>query len=209
MAHVPAAVRRAQIVEAATAVIARDGVAGTTTRAIAGEAGLSLATLHYVFAGKDEVLAAVLEALLEEGKRALEASTPQAGDAPIGLADALYHLARTYWQGIRSDPGTQRVQYELTLYAMRTPQAAHLGRALYEYYLEATETLIRDACERAGETPRTPVRDLAHLAVSGIDGILLQYLVLDDDEQARRSLDNLIHGILALATAPESSGQRI
>jgi AcrR family transcriptional regulator len=210
MAHVPATVRRAQIIEAATAVIARDGVAGATTRAIAREAGVTLATLHYVFATKDDVLAGVLETLMGKAKQTIDQSKRQSDvtqpGSRKGLAGALHGLAQAYWTMIQDDLGSQRVQYELTLHALRTPQAADMGRALYDYYLDAAETLIRDTCERTGETIHAPVRDLAHLTVAGIDGILLQNLVRADHEQARRSLDNLIRAVLALATSGPGEG---
>ncbi len=206
MAHVPAVVRRKQIIEAATAVIAREGVAGASTRAIAREAAVPLATLHYVFATKDDVVAGVLEMLLDKAKQSIDQCVQRvlvaSPDATRDLAQIVDQLVHAYWDDMQQDLGSQRVQYELTLHALRAPQASNVGRALYEYYLDATEGLIRDVCERTGETVHASVRDIAHLIVSGIDGILLQSLIVADHDQARRSLDNLVGAVLATATRP-------
>ena len=51
----------AQIIAAAYRAIARQGVAAITTRTLAGEAGVNLATLHALLGGKDALLMAVLE----------------------------------------------------------------------------------------------------------------------------------------------------
>ncbi len=56
MPRLPAEVRRAALVEAALRVMARDGLAAGTTRAIVAEAGMSLASFHYAFASRDELL---------------------------------------------------------------------------------------------------------------------------------------------------------
>jgi DNA-binding transcriptional regulator YbjK len=48
--------RRREILEAALRVIGRDGVAGLTHRAVADEAGVSLAATTYYFASKADLL---------------------------------------------------------------------------------------------------------------------------------------------------------
>src|SRR5436190_4568441 len=60
---------RAQIVAAARAVLADNGYAGTSTRAVADAADVQLSLVHYHFGGKRGLLAAVLEA---ENERLLE-----------------------------------------------------------------------------------------------------------------------------------------
>lgn len=209
MAHVPAAVRRTQIVEAAAAVIARDGVAGATTRRIAAEAKLSLATLHYVFKTKDDILAAVLESLIDHASQdnstiAAHLVTP-AGAGPPALSEVIHHLVRTAWGLVCGDLVTQRVEYELTLYALRTPEAAHLGRALRDYHLTAVEQIIRRTLEHTGQMSHIPPRDLAHLIYCAIDGVLLDYLVDPDADQADRSLAHLARAVLNLVGTPSTT----
>lgn len=205
----PAAVRRTQIIEAAAAVIARDGVAGATTRRIAAEAKLSLATLHYVFKTKDDILAAVLESLIDHASQdnsaiAAHLVTPP-GAGPPALSEVIHRLVRTAWGLVCGDLVTQRVEYELTLYALRTPEAAHLGRALRDYHLTAIEQIIRRTLERTGQMSHIPPRDLAHLIYCAIDGVLLDYLVDPDADQADRSLAHLAGAVLILVGTPSTT----
>lgn len=54
-------VRRQALVAAAEAVLAREGVAGTSVRAICAEAGVSAGLLRHYFEGVDELIAAAYE----------------------------------------------------------------------------------------------------------------------------------------------------
>jgi AcrR family transcriptional regulator len=55
-----------RIIEAAEAIIAEEGVDAATTRAIAKRAGVAAPSLYRFFADRDEILDALLEAMLEE-----------------------------------------------------------------------------------------------------------------------------------------------
>ena len=54
--------RRDQVVEAASRVIAREGLAGTSMRAIAKEAGCTIGLVNHWFASRDDVIEATFEA---------------------------------------------------------------------------------------------------------------------------------------------------
>ena len=118
---------RAAIIEGAIAAIAIGGVAGATTRVIAREAAVRLATIHHHFPTKDALLAAVLEALAGQLGCALREAVR---DAP-GVAG----LLRAAWRFAEQTLDLQRAQYELTLYALRTPDAAWLAERQYAAYL--------------------------------------------------------------------------
>ena len=55
MTRIPAAERRAALIDAALRVVSRNGLAQATTRAIVAEAGMSLASFHYAFESRDEL----------------------------------------------------------------------------------------------------------------------------------------------------------
>ncbi|MGI5467153.1 TetR family transcriptional regulator [Streptomyces sp. CA-132043] len=59
MAYVSADTRREQLVEAAVQVIAHEGADGATTRKIADGAQSPLASLHYCFQNRENLLLAV------------------------------------------------------------------------------------------------------------------------------------------------------
>ena len=58
--------RRQQLIDAAIRVLQRDGVGHVTTRAIAAEAGAPLASIHYTFGSKDEIVRAAFEQVITD-----------------------------------------------------------------------------------------------------------------------------------------------
>jgi AcrR family transcriptional regulator len=80
---------RTEILDAAASLFAERGYAGTSTRRIAERAGMRQASMYYHFAGKEDILLALLEPsvapTLERAADCLDAADPVA---------ALYDLAR-------------------------------------------------------------------------------------------------------------------
>ncbi|ALL14450.1 TetR family transcriptional regulator C-terminal domain-containing protein [Caulobacter henricii] len=74
--------RRQALVAAAETVLARDGVAGASVRAICAEAGVSPGLLRHYFDGVEALFAAAYEAVGQRIDAALEAAVAQAGPAP-------------------------------------------------------------------------------------------------------------------------------
>lgn len=81
---------RERILDAAERQFAGHGIAGTSLRAITGEAQVNLAAVHYHFGSKDGLVRAVYERRLgpinAARLRLLEAAEAAAGDAPASLA---------------------------------------------------------------------------------------------------------------------------
>ena len=184
MVYVESAVRSRQIVAAARVVITRDGVAGTTVRAVAQEAGIPLGTLQYVFPAKQQLLRAVIEDLVEElASNLLSSVTPDAD-----LEYAIGHGIRTFWNDlvVGDAEGVQLAQYELTTYALRTAGLEELARWQYERYTDVVAGWLQRAA--------TPVdaRRLARLIVAGIDGLILQYVVNPDPDRGRDDIEAMI-----------------
>jgi AcrR family transcriptional regulator len=65
--------KRRRIVEAAQAILLRDGRAACTTRAIASEGALAASLIHYYFSSVDEIVDAVMQDLLAEIRDGLNA----------------------------------------------------------------------------------------------------------------------------------------
>lgn len=188
MVYVESAVRSGQIVAAARVVIARDGVAGTTVRAVAQEAAIPLGTLQYVFPAKQQLLRAVIEDLVEELASNLLSSVPGGAD----LEHAIGHGIRTFWNElvVGDAEGVQLAQYELTTYALRTAGLEELARWQYERYTDVVAGWLQRAA--------TPVdsRRLARLMVAGIDGLILQYVVNPDPDRGREDIEAMIAMII-------------
>ena len=130
MAYVRASERRRQFVDAARSVLSREGVAGTTLRAVATEAQVSLGTLYYIFPAREQMITAVLEDVREEVSAVFEAA-----DVGAGLGQAIRHGLESYWkQLVVNDPQLALMRHELFLYALRTPGQEHLARWQIEGY---------------------------------------------------------------------------
>jgi TetR/AcrR family transcriptional regulator, transcriptional repressor of bet genes len=75
-------VRRQALVAAAETVLAREGVGGTSVRAICAEAGVSPGLLRHYFEGVDDLIAAAYEAVSQRIDGALDAALEAAGPTP-------------------------------------------------------------------------------------------------------------------------------
>lgn len=82
-------VRRAQLIDATIAVLARKGYAALTVADVAKEAGLSAGIVIFHFTSKDELLAAVLHALATEYHRHWAGRVRQAGPSAAEQLKAL------------------------------------------------------------------------------------------------------------------------
>ncbi|MFA5890812.1 MAG: TetR/AcrR family transcriptional regulator [Actinomycetota bacterium] len=187
--------RRAQIVAAALRVLAREGLAGATTRRIAAEAGVNVATLNYHFGGKDELLASVLE----ETTRMFATAVRRAIRTDSGLRAALEHGLAALWQVVEATPDLQLLQYELTAYALRHRGSEWLARQQYESYRGVTEALLTEACREAGESCAIPVGELASILLAGLDGLIIQFVVDRDSARAAGGLRRLTEAVTTLA----------
>lgn len=186
--------RRRRLIEATMAVIARDGLAAASTRAVAAEAGMNQAMLHYSFAGKDALLAAALDEIQAGVARVLADSLAGVADLPA----AVDRIARAYWAHVAATPAFQRVQYELTLYALTTPGQEDLARRQYQGYAEA----LVAALAHLPTAPGTPLPVLAGLSVAAMDGLILQYLATGDREAVEAQLEVLITALQSRCGAP-------
>ncbi|WBU38053.1 TetR/AcrR family transcriptional regulator [Homoserinibacter sp. YIM 151385] len=201
MARIAPAERREELTRAALAVFLRDGIQGVTTRAVVQEAGMSLASLHYVFASRDELLRALVEQVVQRERGAALAGLPAA--RPRAAAAEPLELVRGALAGfldlVRADPVREQAMFELTQYALREPGLRDLPALQYRRYHETAEALITAAAEDAGVVWRIPAEELARLVIALTDGVTLAWLATRDDEAAERLLDLAAAAIAAHA----------
>lgn len=196
MPYVEASVRRAQLVGAARTALAREGVAGTSLRAVAAQAGVPLGTLQYVFPTKEKLLQAVIEDVVDEIAEVLRGAAGLDG----GLAHAIRDGVRGFWSSlVAGHRGLQLMQYELTTYALRTGGQEHLARWQYERYCRVVAEWCQTAAHRAGETCAVPYGRLARVIVAGLDGLILQYVCDPDESRSREDVEAMVDMVVALA----------
>ncbi len=198
MTRIPPADRRAALVQAALRVIARDGVAAATTRRIVGEAGMSLASFHYVFASRDELMAELVNVVVSSEQSDLEPAL-DAARAPIGLRAAIRSGLQHYFDGVRAAPDREKAMFELTQWALREPGFAPLAQRQYDRYYELAARAAHDAAELTGSVWNRPVEEIARLLVTLTDGVTIAWLVTRDDDAAERALDFAADTLAALA----------
>ncbi|OBB96082.1 TetR/AcrR family transcriptional regulator [Mycolicibacterium peregrinum] len=202
MAYVKAAERHEQIVAAAIRVLSDVGVPGTTLRAVAAEAGIPLGTLHYVFPSKDQMLRAVIVAVIDDVVATVHGSL----ELDQGLAHALRHGVKTFWEAlVEGDVGVQVMQYELAMYSVRSEGSEGLARLQYDRYTALVTEFCEQAANAAGERCAVEFATLGRLGLAMLDGLIIQYVASRDRQRARRDLDRAIQMLVTLADPQPSA----
>jgi AcrR family transcriptional regulator len=195
LTRISAEARRAEFVEAAVRVMAREGLDHATTRRIAEEAGANQGIFHYVFRDKSELLAAVIGAVTEQVERVLR----DAVDPGKGLAAAISDAVRAFWQHVLADDGLQLMQYELVIYCRRTPGLEWLADWQYARYIAAATEVLGAAADHDAAWPAIGLDQLVRFLVAAVDGLVLQYAVHHDSDQSQYDVANVIAAGIALA----------
>jgi len=194
--------RIAEILEAACRVIARDGWHGLRMDAVAREAGVSKALVHYYFVTRDALLRAAFAHSEDRANARVEAELALAATPAERLErfllldfedEAVFSENRALWSevwaGMRVD---ERLRPEV--------------EKRYRVWLERLGELVEEAAEehalRCG-SQRSVAYRLAAL-VDGVDSLLLLGLVTAEHARAL-----LREGIMAeLGPAPAAAGRR-
>ena len=200
MGRVGSAERRAALVRAALRVIDRDGVHAATTRMIVAEAGMSLASFHYAFRSRDEMMRELVAFVVQDEQRvSLEALDPDAD-----IRSAVRAGMQAYFELLRAHPSREQALQELVQYSLRTPELEHLPRAQYASYFHTARVLLERGAENAGVQWSLPIEQLARILIAITDGLTVAWLADRDDEAADLLIDFAVGTIGALAMSPRA-----
>jgi DNA-binding transcriptional regulator YbjK len=179
--------RRAALLDATLWVVARDGAAGASHRAVAAQAGVPLGSTTYYFESREQMLLAALRhaadtevALIEQRLRELDRG---------GLDLPGWRRAVVDWalKEVSEDRAHLLIaRHQLRLEALRSPEL----RAVYGTWTGASLALVERFLARAGSA--SPGADAAVL-VAAIDGVTLNAVVLLDGAR-RRALVRAVVG---------------
>jgi AcrR family transcriptional regulator len=172
--------------------MARDGVDGATLRAIAKEAGAPLATVHYCFTDKDELMSAASEHWLRELVGSMTGDVMPEG----GLRATVKEMADRWWADLERNPPNVLAQHELDLWAIRGTEHQALATSIYPRYVEALTNLFSRTLQSAGEESSIPPELLARAFLAVLDGASFQYLANPESGKARDLLYFLIDALL-------------
>ena len=191
MTRLPITQRRQQLVDAAIAVMTRDGVKRATTRAIVAEAGTSLSVFHYCFDSKQELLESVVTTIVAKTVTLAEQSMTRALSGGGSVADETARLdvvrsaMRAYWDHVTTSPAEHLLTYEVTQFCLREPDFSTVAQRQYEHYAHAYLVLF----EESGLTSDWPMPVLARFLAVVLDGLTLDWLARRDDELSLAVLD--------------------
>lgn len=164
--------RRTELIQAATRVVARDGIAAATTRRVAEEAGVPSGLVHYWFAGKDDLLQAVVADTLRALETAVAASHPSPGGQDASALDRL----RAAFEVVRQDRGRQLALYEMTTWVLRKEELRDVAREQYAQYRRVATNVTADWLRGAGLQASGGTAVLAQFVAALFDGLVLAWL---------------------------------
>jgi AcrR family transcriptional regulator len=168
MSYVSQDLRRRQLIEAAVRVMQRDGVGHVTTRAIASEAGAPLASIHYTFGAKEDILRAAFEHVIGELLAELEAAISPGRGMSAAVAAVFARIAQ-----LLDDPRFGIVLADLT------PSSDPWMR----------DQLRREARAAGEPAPTMGYAQAGRLLMAAIDGLVMQFEMHRDAARTRSDLN--------------------
>jgi AcrR family transcriptional regulator len=142
--------QRQALARAAYQIIAESGFEGLRTRDVAERVGVNIATLHYYFATKEDLIRGVVDLLIQEF-----ATFRAPGQPPLDELSPREGL-RSELEDVRSQIKTRRdtyvVLFELYMRSLRDPQIRAMLREMDAGWREHLESLL-SAGVRVGEFP--------------------------------------------------------
>lgn len=199
MTRIAADDRRELFVNAAIRVIGREGVARATTRRIASEAGLSQASLGYVYRGKEELFFEVLDA----GTRRFHELLSEI-DKDAGLPRTTEWLMYEVFDWFVAEGDLFHAMFELLIWAWHHDEDMTAAREVYDTYIGLAAEVLRAAVP-AGDA--LDVMPLARCVIAALDGVYLQYVTYGDLASARASYSHFVASSVALASQIEQSSR--
>jgi AcrR family transcriptional regulator len=167
---------RRHLLDAAARVFAKRGYRGASVEEISSEAGYTIGALYSNFAGKEEVLLALLEQRVAQiGERIVMAA--RQGDTPT---DKLRAGAREWMEFLDDEPELYALMVEFwTIWVRDEEQRPHHGRR-FAAVREYIGGLIQEKADEMGVTMRLPPDQIGAVVLALADGLALQYLANPD-----------------------------
>ena len=180
MPRISAAERRRDFVNAAVEVIATHGIDGAKTRRIAEQAQAPLATLHYCYDSKEDLLADVFEFVASRYRDVVASSDPHAD-----LVVTARQLLRGVMEFYLESANFTATAAELTSWARR--QSGDRSIRVYDQAMEALRTALRSA---ASDHPLEPeaIDQIAYVIATLADGFAVNWLTYGDRSAATEQM---------------------
>jgi betaine-aldehyde dehydrogenase len=166
--------RRAQIIDAATEVIANRGYAHTSLKDIADRAGVTPGLIYHYFESKEALLLAAMGAVQDRLHRAVDAARDRQSE-PFERIAATVDEAATQFD---LHPEFFRLIYDMYSAGLSQPSLRAKGLEMMEHGIQRQVDQIRGYyAELGGIDPPVPAEDLAGAIVAAVDGIAVSATV--------------------------------
>lgn len=163
------ALRRGQIIEAARALVAADGVAALTIGELERRLPFSRGVITYHFANKAAIVDAVLDSALADIDATTRAEVVARADAKDKLAAALHGMVA----GFLGNPEASAVLLSFWSRIATETRAREVNARLYRGWRESTAGILEAGMAR-GELAVAPIKPLAALLVGMVIGVVTQ-----------------------------------
>jgi AcrR family transcriptional regulator len=163
--------RKEQLISATVELMRREGVQSVTIRAIAKEAKAPLATAHYCFSNKEELMEAAAEAWFKNLSRF-------SSDVPVhlGLRKAVEQVAEGYWRALEEEPASILSEIELILWVTRNAAVSPLAAKIYPAYEVELGNIFSSAAQNAGDQCLMEFAALVRIFLMIYDGAAIQFM---------------------------------
>lgn len=192
--RVPADERREQLIAATLELMRREGVQSVTMRAIAKEAKAPLATAHYCFGDKSELMDAAAGAWLKNLNRFSRDISVH-----LGLRKAVEQVADEYWRLLTEEPASLLAEIELILWATRNAAVSPLAAKIYPAYEVELGNIFSAAAENNGDQCRIEIATLVRTFLMIYDGAAIQYMTDPTATDFRSMFFTMIDALLIKA----------
>ena len=191
------AAKRAELLDAAIAVIAEDGFAGTSLRKVADRAGTSTGAVTYYFSNKEEMMAAVIESRFDIFDAML---TSREGEADVSA------VLKRWLDWTKADiPGEWLASFELLSHASHVPALAQVFQRRYARYRKVFAAMLAKG-QFDGTIRRDISADLLADQLSAMGDGWMMLLPIEPQRFEPKRIKALLDATMALIT-PRHSGR--
>jgi DNA-binding transcriptional regulator YbjK len=173
--------RRRALLRAVLRIVAREGVAAVTHRAVAAEAEASLRATTYYFATKEEMIREAFRLLVATALERIEAAAAAFTGNTLRPGDVVDAVADLVSEALDDPDGSLSAGVELNLAISRDGSFAHE----YQAFRKRLEKLLQELMRQLGS--RHPARQ-ARIVLEFIRGFELEQLSRPERSQPARAL---------------------
>jgi AcrR family transcriptional regulator len=170
------AMTRAQLLDAAERVFAREGYRGASVATIAAEAGYSHGAVYSNFAGKHDLFLA----LIEERIDARLAKVYETADSELGRGGEPFETARRFLDIVRSERDAYVLLVDFWNQAVRDPTAATKFAERHARLRAIVGRIVEHTARTQGLELASPPEDIATPLIALFNGFAIEQLAHPD-----------------------------